>query len=92
MRVIKLFIILVIFMPTLFVMGTIAQTTETLGPLSVGGYSVRFDNIAEIGGIVKDATEDFTRREIAFLHELFQDLSMQYEGMDFAKRLTEQSV
>jgi hypothetical protein len=79
-------------MPTIFVMGTIAQTTETLGPLSVGPYIVNFDNVAQVGEFLKNAGEEFTRKEVVFMQRLFKEIRINYDDLGFIKRLTERSV
>ena len=51
-------------MPFLFVMGTIASSVETIGPVSVGNYYIQVKNIAIIGKKLKAATEDVVMMEI----------------------------
>jgi hypothetical protein len=64
MIAIKLTLILLLIMPFLFVMGTIASSAETIGPFLVGNYNINVRDIAVFGKNLKRATEDIVMMEI----------------------------
>jgi len=64
MKIVKLIIIILLLMPFLFTIGTIASSAETIGPVSVGNYNIQTKNIAIFGKGLKSATEGIVMLEI----------------------------
>lgn len=74
MIVIKLFLLVVLLVPVLFVMGTVASSADILGPFPVGACQDAFYNIAQTGKRLRAATEGFTTKEIRLVAQIVQDL------------------
>lgn len=74
MIVIKLLLLVILLVPVLFVMGTIASSADILGPFPVGAYQDAFYNIAQAGKGLRAATEGLATKEIKLLEQIVQDL------------------
>jgi hypothetical protein len=64
MIAIKFTLILLLVMPFLFVMGTVASSAETIGPVSVGNYNINVRDIAYFGKKLQRATDGIVKMEI----------------------------
>jgi hypothetical protein len=70
MIAIKFTLILLLVMPFLFVMGTVASSAETIGPVSVGNYDINVQDIAFFGKNLKQATEGVVMMEIDIVRNI----------------------
>jgi hypothetical protein len=61
---------LLLVMPFLFVIGTVASSAAVMGPISVGSHYIPVDNIASMGKILKSATEGIVFMEIDIAHNI----------------------
>jgi hypothetical protein len=64
MRIFKILIMLVFIMPFLFTVGIMASSADSLGPVSIGSYSIDTDRIVLFGDNLKNLTEKFVLMEI----------------------------
>jgi hypothetical protein len=71
MIVLKIIMILLLIMPFLFVVGTIASSADLLGPISVSGANIQSQGIARFGSTLKSATGGFVAIEIDILKRFF---------------------
>ena len=70
MRIFNLFLLAVLMVPFLFVVGIAASSADTLGPVSVGGYYINFNNVARVGERLKAATEGLAIKEVDIVRKI----------------------
>lgn len=78
MIIIKLFILVVLLAPVLFVIGTVASSAEALVPFSPGAYQDGLCNIAQAGKDLRDATKELATKEISLCLQFIQDLQIHH--------------
>lgn len=87
MIVIKLFLLVVLLVPVLFVIGTVASSAEALVPFSPGVYQEGLCNIAQAGKDLRDATKELATKEISFCVQFIQNLQIHPAIFEEAERL-----
>jgi hypothetical protein len=71
MRILRIILLVLLIMPFLFVVGTIASSADQLGTVSIGSYNLQPQKIAEFGNGLISATEEVVAMEIGLVKRVF---------------------
>jgi hypothetical protein len=71
MMIIRYILVILLIMPFLFVIGTIASSADIISPVSVGDYNVRVKDIAAFGNALKSTVEGIFMIEIYIARRIF---------------------
>jgi hypothetical protein len=71
MKILRIILLVLLIMPFLFVVGTIASSADQLRTVSIGSYSLQPQKIAEFGNGLVSATEEVVAIEIGLVKRVF---------------------
>ena len=74
MKILRIILLVLLIMPFLFVVGTIASSADQLRTVSIGSYNLQPQKIAEFGNGLVSATEEVVAMEIGLVKRVFSYL------------------
>lgn len=98
MAIIRVFFLLVLLVPVLFVIGTVVTSAEILAPFPVRACQDGLNNIVQAGKTLRAQTEELATSEIHLLLRIIKDLQgdnsvfEKAEWQQRIKKLTEKSI